>query len=435
MIRNPWPGYWLRLALVVAVAGIFAAITQLWWPTLAAVLAGGYLWNLWQLTRLEYWLRRGRKLDPPISSGVWGEVFHGLHRRQRRQRERRHRLRRIIREYRDSAKAMPDATVVLYADQRILWWNDAARRLLGLRWPKDEGQHITNLIRTPEFESFMARDGDYGGARTLPAPTDPRLPLEYRLVPYGRNQRLLIARDVTRTQKLETMRRDFVANVSHELKTPLTVIYGVAEEMGEELGPVEPAWAPSIQLLQDQAQRMQRLVQDLLTLSRLETGSLAVEQEPVEMAELLDEVCAEARRLSGDGAHHVELQAEPGLRVFGSYNELRSAIANLLSNAVRYTPAGGTIHVRWYSEGGAAYCAVTDTGIGIPQEHIPRITERFYRVDKARSNATGGTGLGLAIVKHIVQRHGGWLEVSSEPGEGSTFALCFPRRTVARQAA
>ncbi|ABM60892.1 phosphate regulon sensor histidine kinase PhoR [Halorhodospira halophila] len=428
MTRNPWPGYLLTLLGVATLWAGVGLATGWWVESLAALLAMGYLWNEYQLWRLERWLRVGRKLDPPISRGVWGEVFHALHRRQRRQRERRHRLRRVIREYRDSAKAMPDATLVLYADDRVLWWNNAARHLLGLTWPGDEGQRISNLLRQPEFKEFLDTATEHTAPLTMPSPVSPRRTLELRLVPYGRNQRLLIARDISRTQRLETIRRDFVANVSHELKTPLTVIYGVAEEMGEELAPEQPAWAGSIRLLQDQSARMQRLVQDLLTLSRLETGSLAVEEDPVDMKVLLEEVCAEAQTLSGEHQHRIELDAEPGVFVRGSYGELRSAVSNLVSNAVRYTPAGGTIRVRWRADAHSARCGVADSGIGIPREHIPRITERFYRVDKGRSNATGGTGLGLAIVKHVMHRHGGWLNVDSEPDQGSTFTLVFPAR-------
>ncbi len=432
MTRNPWPGFLLTLLAALAV-WLIAGLATGWWVEAAAILlALGYLWNQYQLWRLERWLRVGRKLDPPISRGVWGEGFHALHRRQRRQRERRHRLRRVIREYRESAKAMPDATMVLYADDRLLWWNNAARELLGLTWPGDEGQRISNLLRQPEFRAFLDTATKHSAPLTMPSPVDPRITLELRLVPYGRNQRLLIARDISRTQRLETIRRDFVANVSHELKTPLTVIYGVAEEMGEELAPEQPGWAGSIRLLQEQSARMQRLVQDLLTLSRLETGSLAEEEDPVDMQALLEEVCAEARTLSGDQNHRIELEAEPGLFVRGSYGELRSAVANLVSNAVRYTPGGGAIRVRWQADAHTARCEVADSGIGIPREHLPRITERFYRVDKARSNATGGTGLGLAIVKHVMHRHGGWLNVRSEPDQGSTFTLVFPARTLER---
>ncbi|MCG5531968.1 phosphate regulon sensor histidine kinase PhoR [Halorhodospira sp. 9621] len=432
MTRNPWPGFLLTLLAALAV-WLIAGLATGWWVEAAAILlALGYLWNQYQLWRLERWLRVGRKLDPPISRGVWGEVFHALHRRQRRQRERRHRLRRVIREYRESAKAMPDATMVLYADDRLLWWNNAARELLGLTWPGDEGQRISNLLRQPEFRAFLDTATKHSAPLTMPSPVDPRITLELRLVPYGRDQRLLIARDISRTQRLETIRRDFVANVSHELKTPLTVIYGVAEEMGEELAAEQPVWAGSIRLLQEQSARMQRLVQDLLTLSRLETGSLAEEEDPVDMQALLEEVCAEARTLSGDQNHRIELEAEPGLFVRGSYGELRSAVANLVSNAVRYTPGGGAIRVRWQADAHTARCEVADSGIGIPREHLPRITERFYRVDKARSNATGGTGLGLAIVKHVMHRHGGWLNVRSEPDQGSTFTLVFPARTLER---
>lgn len=430
MTHNPWPSFWARFAGASAAGGIFAFISGWWLETLSIMLGAAFIWNLWQLARLERWLRFGRRIEPPLSWGIWGDTFHALSRRQRRQRERRQRLRSVIRQYRESAKAMPDATVVLQCGDRVIWWNDAARRLLGLRWPEDENHHITNLIRNPEFAEHIR----YGPSRepvTLPSPVRRSMTLEIRLVPYGRDQCLLIARDATRTERLETMRRDFVANVSHELKTPLTVIYGVADEMSDGLAAREPEWAPSIQLLHEQSQRMQALVQDLLMLSRLETAAPVAEQWPVDVGKLLNQLCTEAGALSGEQGHHIEFSAESGLHVYGSENELRSAFSNLISNAVRYTPDGGTVRVRWFSDAKGAYGKVEDTGIGIPQEHIPRLTERFYRVDKGRSNATGGTGLGLAIVKHVIQRHGGSLHINSTPGEGSVFTLAFPVRAIA----
>lgn len=434
MSRNPWPAFLARAAGVLLLVALVGMLTGLWLEAAAIALLAGYLWAVWQLYRLERWLRRGRALDPPLSVGIWGETFQALQRHQRRQRERRYRMWRIIREYRESVKAMPDATVVLDDDHRLLWWNTAARRLLGLSWPQDERQRIGNLIRAPEFHAFLAVEGQTAGTFTLPSPVNPETTLELRLVSYGREQRLLLARDVTRTERLETMRRDFVANVSHELKTPLTVIYGVAEEMGDELAEQRPDWAGTIQSLRGQAHRMHRLVQDLLMLSRLETGEFAAEQQPVAMPGLLDELCAEARALSGERGHRIELEAQPGVDVVGAESELRSAISNLLSNAVRYTPDGGTIRVSWQADSDGAYCRVADDGIGVPREHVSRLTERFYRVDKARSNATGGTGLGLAIVKHVINRHGGYLAIDSEPGRGSTFTLVFPPSAVARDA-
>ncbi|MCG5549225.1 phosphate regulon sensor histidine kinase PhoR [Halorhodospira halochloris] len=429
LTRSPWPSFWARLSALSGVAAGLAFVTGWWLEILSLLLGLVFIWNLWQLSRLERWVRLGRRVEPPLSWGLWGELFHALSRRQRRQRERQQRLRGLIREYRDSAKAMPDATVVLQRGDRVVWWNDAAKRLLGLRWPDDERQHITNLIRSSELREYI-RHGYSGEPLSLTSPVRRGTTLEVRLVPYGRDQRLLIARDTTRTERLETMRRDFVSNVSHELKTPLTVIYGVADEMRDELAAKEPEWAQPIQLLHEQAQRMQTLVQDLLMLSRLETAAPSPEQWPVDVGNLLDKLCAESRALSGDRGHQIELEAEPGLQIYGSESELRSAFSNLLSNAVRYTPDGGKIRVRWFSDANGAYGVVEDTGIGIPQEHINRLTERFYRVDKGRSNATGGTGLGLAIVKHVMQRHAGRLHIKSTPDKGSEFMLVFPRRVI-----
>lgn len=424
---NPWPRFWGRVTIGVGGYAVLGLLSGQWLLLALIGVSGTLAWHLWQLYRLEHWLRLERKAAPPLGRGLWGEVFNGLYRKQRRQRERRRNLRRLIREYRDSAKAMPDATVVLRNRDQIQWWNQAARRLLGLSWPEDEGQRIANLYRHPEFTTFVHSGIDSAKTITLPSPVNPDIPLEIRISPYGRDQRLLLARDVTRTRRLEVVRQDFVANVSHELKTPLTVIYGVAEELADEIDQFAPAWRRPLELLVDQAERMRHLVEDLLMLARLEGGQNPAENEPVDVVHLLDRICAEARLLSGERGHQVTLAAEPGLGLLGSEAELRSAFSNLLSNAVRYTPDGGRIDVTWDRDPhGRARFAVRDTGIGIPREHIARLTERFYRVDKARSNATGGTGLGLAIVKHVLARHGGWLNIESQPERGSTFTASFP---------
>jgi len=268
----------------------------------------------------------------------------------------------------------------------------------------------------------------------IPSPVDDKVHLSVQVIIYGDNQRLLIARDVTRLRRLEAMRRDFVANVSHELRTPVTVLVGYLETL-EEDAECARRWARPLALMREQATRMRRIVDDLLMLSRLETedaGHHPRARQPVDVPALLGRIVEEARALSGPRGHRIGLEAERGLGLAGSEGELASAFTNLLANAVQYTPEGGEIRVRWWSDAAGAHLAVSDTGIGIAPEHIPRLTERFYRVDVARSRATGGTGLGLAIVKHVLQRHDARLHIESEPGRGSTFRCDFPPERLVR---
>lgn len=423
---NPWPRL-LRINGALVVAALLAGwLSGHLLVVLLGVAVAMLAWHLRNLVRLEHWLRVDRKLDPPLSRGIWGEVFDGLYRLNKRHRQRYKKLRDLLRRYRESAKAMPDATVVLRKDYRIEWWNDAATRLLGLRWPADEGQRITNIYRHPEFVDFMAGMEREGGSITLPAPVDEAIGLEIRLVPYGKKQYLMLARDISHLLRLETMRRDFVANVSHELRTPLTVIYGVAETLEEELA-TQPELAGSAGLLRQQSERMKQLVDDLLLLSRLETGSrVAVDAPPVAVERLLAQLVDEARLLSGEAGHAIHLEADADWAVRGAESELRSAFANLIVNAVKYTPPGSRIDVRWRADAEGGTFSVSDDGPGIAGHHLDRLTERFYRVDDGRSPQRGGTGLGLAIVKHVLARHGGELSIDSALGRGSTFRCHLP---------
>jgi two-component system, OmpR family, phosphate regulon sensor histidine kinase PhoR len=385
------------------------------------------VWDWINLRRMEHWLRLARKLDPPKSLGLWGEVFDGLYRMRKRGRDRDKRRRNVVRNYRDSVKAMPDATVVLTGDYEVEWCNQAARDLLGLRWPQDEGQRISNIVRHPEFVTFLAQHTREARMISLPSPVDGRLWLEVRLVPYAKKRHLLLARDTTALRRLETMRSDFVANVSHELRTPLTVIYGVSETLGQELGE-DPEYARSVQLLQEQAERMKILVDDLLLLAHLETGGASRERHWIDVPQLLSVLVEEGRLLSGARQHQITMEAEAGLMILGNEKELRSAFANLLANAINYTPDRGQIDLHWLSDASGAHFRIRDTGIGIASQHIERLTERFYRVDAGRSKSRGGTGLGLAIVKHVLMRHGAQLTIRSEPGKGSLFICSFPPR-------
>ncbi len=414
----------MRLALLLLVAALVGLISG---HLLLALLLAFVLFlgvQVRSLVRFERWLRRGRQFQPPQSEGPWGTLFEHLYRLQRRHRERRQRLAELLRRFKESANAMPDATVVLRGMGEMQWWNAMAARYLGLEWPRDQGQRIANLLRHPVFSEFLAR-GDWHGSVKVPSPLDEHLVLEIRIVPYGQERKLLLARDVTRLHRLETMRRDFVANITHELRTPLTVIQGVAETLSEQDEADPKNFQRSLGLIQEQSRRMNRLVDDLLLLSRLETGERKSAAVPVDVAAMLEVLAVEASALSG-GRHRIELDIDRDLQLCGDQTELRSAFSNLVVNAVKYTPADGRIVIRWFVDDDAVHMQVVDTGSGIPPHHLPRLTERFYRVDGGRSSATAGTGLGLAIVKHVLSRHDARLDIRSQLNKGSTFDCLFP---------
>jgi two-component system phosphate regulon sensor histidine kinase PhoR len=314
--------------------------------------------------------------------------------------------------------------------QKDLWFNDAARNLLDFKPTQDIGQRIDNLIRHPTFAAFLARGGL--GHLDIPSPRDHLITISIRIIPYGDEQRLLIARDISERQRLEQMRRDFVGNVSHELRTPLTVVAGFLENMVDTDEACANQWGKSLQLMRQQTIRMQSLVEDLLLLSRLENDSYQPSREVVEVCAMVAAMCDDARLLSGEKNQVIDLECDEELALYGAEQELYSAFNNLVTNAVRYTPAGGRIRIRWYSDESGAHFAVVDSGMGIAEENIPRVTERFYRVDPGRSRESGGTGLGLAIVKHVMQRHDAKLNIQSRVGRGSTFSCDFPHARVTR---
>ncbi len=389
-------------------------------------LLGYFGWHLYQIAQLHRWLQQGKKFDPPHARAIWGDIFHAIFRLQQRNRKRKRKLAALLDRFQQSAAAMPDATVVIGADWEIEWVNDAARDALGLRLPHDIGQRIDNLVRHPDFASYI-RHGDFSHGMEMVSPCDEGRVLSIDIVPYGRQQRLLIARDITRIRHLEQMRRDFIANVSHELRTPLTVVVGFLETMRDSGETCATEWARELELMQQQASRMQRLVEDIMLLSRLESRDPVARQEEVAVPAMLSAIHEEARLLSGTAGHNIRLEADAQLWLRGNTEELRSAFSNLVFNAVKYTPPGGDIQIRWGRDSeGAPSLVVQDSGIGIEARHIPRLTERFYRVDVARSRETGGTGLGLAIVKHVISRHHARLEITSVPGLGSTFSCHFP---------
>jgi two-component system phosphate regulon sensor histidine kinase PhoR len=424
-VFNPWTAELRRLLVLLAVA--LLAGFALGYPELTVlVAAGGYLaWHLRNLYRLYDWLQDGHRFHPPEARGIWGEVFHLLYSLQLRNRKRKRRLTGLIKRFQEATEAMPDATVVLGRDGTIEWFNGAAQQLLGLQPGRDLGQRIFNLIRNPEFTRFLVR-GRSDESLRMNAPMDDGLTLSVRVVPYGTDQRLLIARDYSQQLRLEQMRRDFVANVSHELRTPLTVVSGFVETLLDEPDSYPAHMHRSLELMQQQTSRMQHIVEDLLLLSRLETDRNRPPHQAVAVPAVLAMIEEGAGPLVEQKGQSLVLECDDSLAIYGAEKELYSAFSNLVTNAVRYTPEGGEIRMRWYRDEAGAHFEVSDTGVGIAPQHIPRLTERFYRVDVGRSRDVGGTGLGLAIVKHVLNRHGAALRISSRLNKGSTFSCDFP---------
>lgn len=431
---------WRREGLIVggwlALSALFGLVIG---HVLGVVLLGvcGYLaMQMIYAWRLHRWLLSDRR-EPPDGFGVWREIYTELYRLKRRNRQRKKRLGRIVSEFQASTAALPDGAVVLDAQGRIVWFNDAAAALLALRRPQDSGQRLANLLRHPTISGYLANATGIDELE-IPSPVNEDDTLLLRLTPYGNDQRLLIARDISEHKRLAHTRRDFVANASHELRTPLTVLRGYLEMMAEEsAAPGALAeWQAPISEMDRQAQRMDRIIASLLTLARIEGEGLSQRQAQIDVPALIGALVDGFRRTPGGAVPDITLDIDPELELFARAGELESVFSNLLSNAVRYTPATGAIHVRWWREDGVARFCVMDTGPGIDANHIPRLTERFYRVDAARESGSGGTGLGLAIVKHCLEHHEGELHIESAPGEGSTFTCSFPaQRTCARRSA
>ena len=387
----------------------------------AAALVGYHLFNA---QRVHDWAVGTADRAVPEARGEWGEVFAAIYRRSRLREAHQRDLQHMIERFRQAAEAIPDGIVVLDRTQRIEWANPRAVEQLGLDLAQDVGQPIVNLVRQPEFLRYLDT-GDYGESTMVPSSRDAGHTLALQLVPFAADKKLLMSRDVTELEALARMRRDFIANVSHELKTPLTVISGFVETM-QDLDVDEKQRTRFLQLMQEQARNMQRLVADLLTLSSLESEQNPVSDDRFAIVPLMLALSSDAKALS-KGQHEIALDIGEAATVSGSRDELASAFGNLVSNAIRYTPGGGRITLEWrVDDDGSGVFTVADTGIGVASEHLPRLTERFYRVDRSRSRATGGTGLGLAIVKHILTRHRGRLSIASRVNQGSSFVATVP---------
>jgi len=394
------------------------------------ILAAAFLYLAWQLLnlyRLDRWLRLRSQIDPPRIGGIWGDIIAQVVRLHRRKQYHKQRLVQLYRELRHSTAALPDGVIILSTQREIVWFNRQAARLLGLRRPIDVGLRIDNLIRAPEFAHYLHGD-DFAIPLVIRPPVQLDLYLSLQLVPYGGGQSLLLVRDVTRQMRLEAMRKDFVANASHELRTPLTVISGYLDTLADDAS-IDGAWEGPIRDMRAQAQRMNAIIADLLELSRLESTDGEAPREPIDVPHMLERMQRDALARP-DRPRDVRLLLESRDGLFGSAHEIESAFTNLLVNGLKYTLPDGIVTMRWWTDEDGAYFSVVDTGIGIPAEHIPRLTERFYRVDAGRSRGQGGSGLGLAIAKHALQRHSGWLDVQSVEGKGSTFTCHFPRERI-----
>ncbi len=411
-------GRWLGGPLV----GVLLAVCLL----LGALLAVDAM----RAERLLHWLRRGAAGPAPdASAGTWGEIANqaarAILRREREADDERQRLQQLL----AAVEASPIGVLLLDADRRITWFSRAAADHLGLQPQRDLQQHVTNLVRAPAFvEQLQAPPGDQ--AVVFAGPGGSRLSSLVR--PYGDGLRLVLTQDVTERERADAMRRNFVANVSHEIRTPLTVLAGFVDTM-RQLPLSEAERRRVLTLMAEQAARMQHLVSDLLTLAQLEGSPRPPADRWTPFTKLRDRALADGRQLSA-GRHELLATGGDDAQIAGDENELQSALTNLVVNAVRYTPDGGRIEIAWSWADNGGVLSVRDNGIGIAREHLPRLTERFYRVDGSRSRETGGTGLGLSIVKHVVQRHGGEIDIESEPGRGSLFRLLLPPGRVRRVA-
>jgi two-component system phosphate regulon sensor histidine kinase PhoR len=430
-LRRAWWQTLRRLLLLFLLAALVGMALQAFWPVLGATAVLALAWNLWRLHGVLARLERRRRLSPNTGGGLWNAMESALYRRQAHGRARTRRLLRLLRGYRQAATAMHDgALIVQRTSSRIVWFNKAARRLLGLHYPRSLDTNLLDVLDSPHARDWLLAGRADEPLTDVPCPTDPTLRLSLRLLPYSGEQWLVVVRDVTQLMRLEHVRRDFVANVSHELRTPLTVVHGYLDLMDPD---EHPEWAPMVGEMRRQSQRMTQLVEDLLTLSRLEAQQ-HLPDEVIHMAPLLVTLRREAEALS-QGRHAIEVVDTARCDLFGSGKELHSAFSNLVSNAVRYTPQGGRIAVLFErTAGGGAVLSVRDSGFGIPAQHLPRITERFYRVSTSRSRESGGTGLGLSIVKHVLNLHQARFEIESEVNKGSTFACVFGAERVRERA-
>ena len=390
--------------------------------SLILALTIALLWQYYHLYKMVDWLWFKRDAYPPRAKGIWADIFDGIYHQQRKHRKKRNELSLLIRRFRLGAESLPDAAVVFNEDRTIVWCNQLAQSMLGFKLPDDIGNRLDNFLRQPEFLTFL-ESKKYDEPFEFVSPLDDKIILECRIAPFEKDKWTLITRDITQIKHMEQMRKDFIANVSHELRTPLTVMQGYLELFDELELPDLPMWTKAHRMMSEQTHRMNGLVDQLLTLTKLENKPMVIGKKLIDVSSLLSKIRSEAIALS-DGKHEITLTTEPGLWLKSNEEQLRSAFSNLVFNAVRYTPEGGKIKINWSQlPNGEAQFTCTDNGDGIAQEHISRLTERFYRVDQARTRDSGGSGLGLSIVKHVLTNHDSELKISSQLQVGSCFSF------------
>jgi two-component system, OmpR family, phosphate regulon sensor histidine kinase PhoR len=427
---NPKLLFWvpaaLRMAFILVGVGVLWYLFGMMSALVGALLAMATMvcTQLSYLYQLSNWLDQPDSTKLPDGWGAWTHIFSRLYRLRRDDEKSQAELSEWLARFRQAMHLLPDGVVIMDDVLFLEWCNPAAERHLGLSNERDKGMRVTNLIRSPEFMDYIIL-GRYEQPLTLSLRSRK---LIVQIIPFENRRQILVTHDVTETERIERMRRDFIANASHELRTPLTVIVGFLEIASSEPDLDEATRAAHLKLMTEQGHRMQHLIEDMLTLSRLESVDYPLRAEPVEIGKLMEQIAREARALSG-GKHAITMSCT-GPDLLGSADELHSAFGNLASNAVRYTPEGGSIELIWEDGPSGPRFIARDTGIGISAEHISRLTERFYRVDKSRSRETQGTGLGLAIVKHVLLRHGGSLNIESEAGKGSSFIVSMPKTVV-----
>ena len=432
-MQHNWSKYlrWI-ITLLIACTAVGLFFGEPLYGLTAGLLA--YLWwTLAQAKRLYHWLGNPSGSDEaPQSVGLWGDIFDGLHRLHQNHLRTQDKLRAQINRVQESTNAMRDGVIMTDSRGAMEWWNGSAEHLLGFRRSSDRGQFIHNLIRNPAFKAYFD-SRDYREPFELNSPAKPHIHLQIQISLFGDDDRLIVAKDVTRLYQLEQMRRDFVGNVSHEMRTPLTVISGYLETLVDNADDLPPKWRRAINTMAQQSSRMEALITDLILLSRIETGEQTINDAVTDLQAMIQQICHDAKALSGDQGHEFNVSIGDRHLLRGDESQLRSAFSNLIFNAVKYTPAGGLITIIWKTDRDGGHLSVKDTGIGIDPVHIPRLTERFYRADPSRHKETGGTGLGLAIVKHVLLNHDGNLEIRSRIGDGSEFICHFPRERLAER--
>ncbi|ETX12089.1 histidine kinase [Marinomonas ushuaiensis DSM 15871] len=412
---------WLIGLTACVVIGLI--IGQLLGVLLLYVL-GSLYWQLYQLYQFHNWLRYSGKAAPPEASGIWGQVFDAVYRLQKKQRKSKRRMRQALTRVESSTTALKEGVIMADNQGNLEWWNNSAAHFFGLMRPVDRGQAITNIVRSPEFFKYFSQKR-FGEPLIIKSPAKDGIYLEIQTTLYDKNDHLIFVRDVTRLHLLEKMRKDFVANASHELKTPLTVIKGYLETLEMFKDSLPKSMQKGIVNMSEQSERMEQLIEDLLLLSRLESDDKREENQWHKVSNLVESIQNITTPMLSK-QHFLSVDIPEEARLYGSYKELYSAFSNLIVNAIKYSPDGGSIYVTWESSDLNGVFSVKDTGLGIDPRHIPRLTERFFRVDKGRGSKTGGTGLGLAIVKHVLLHHDAKLQIRSQPGNGSTFSCHFP---------